>query len=291
MGAVSNVTVVADGHTVNRVLSARVAPEFAKRVVFMPLIYSEDLPANQGTAVKAFRKEGSMTASATLAEATAGALGTVRSDTVASATAAKAIRADGISYEVQKFGMSGLNSYAQSQARSIGRIVDNQGLALFTTVTNQVDCAGALTLEKLDDAQLLILQSEVPDADKQLIFVGSSKGYRNLKTDIRSAGGAVFSNERFLSIFNGPPKLNGYCGTLPGIDLYSVPSGLTAVSSQSAQCLFHPDWAFAGMFDRQINVLTNEIGVGGLYTELVSYYFWAMVLWNDTAAVEVLSTT
>jgi hypothetical protein len=291
MGAVSNVTVLSDSYTVNRVLSKRAAPEFAKSIVFMPLIYVEDLPENMGTAVKAFRREGSMTASATLAEATAGALGTVRSDTVVSATAAKAVRADGISYESQKFGMSNLNSYVQSQARSIGRIVDNQGLALFPSVTNQVDCAGALTMEKLDDAQLLILQSAVPDADKQLVFVGSSKAYRNLKTDIRTSSGSAFTSERFLSIFDGAPKANGFYGNLPGMDLYHTPSGLTAVSAQSSQCLFHPDWAFAGMFDKQINVLTNEIGVGGLYTELVSYFFWAQVLWNDTAAVEVLSTT
>ena len=33
MAAVTNVTTLSDGFTVNRVLSARVAPEFAKSVV------------------------------------------------------------------------------------------------------------------------------------------------------------------------------------------------------------------------------------------------------------------
>ena len=257
----------------------------------MPLIYSEDMPEGQGTTVKGFRREGTMSASAALAEATAGSLGSPRTDVVVNATAAKAVRMDGISFERQKFGMSDLNSFAKSQARAIARAIDNQGLALFPSVTNQVDCAGAITMEKLDDAQLLILQSEVPDASKDLCFVGSSKAFRNLKTDIRSAAGSAFVSERFLSIFNGAPQANGFFGNLPGINLFHTPSGLTAVSAQSSQCLFHPDWAFAGMFDSKISVLTNEIGSGGLYTELISYMFWAQILWNDAAAVEILSTT
>lgn len=291
MGLVSNVTTLSNTWTVNKVLSARAAPEFAKSTVFMNLIYAEDLPEMQGTAVKGFRRTGALTATAALAEANSGSLGSVRSDTVVDATAAKAVRMDGISYENQKFGMAGLSSYVASQASAIGRIVDNQGLALFPSVTNQVDCAGALTIDRLDDAQLLILQSEVPDPNKTLIFMGSARAYRNLKSDIRTSSGAAFQSERFLSIFDGPPQVNGFYGSLPGIDLFYAPSGFTAVSAQSAQCLFHPDWAFAGMFDRQINVLTTEIGAGGLYTEVVSYFFWAQVLWNDAAAVEVLSTT
>lgn len=291
MAAVTNVTQLSNTWTVNKVLSARAAPEFAKSTMFMNLIFVEDLPSMSGTAVKGFRRTGSLTATASLAEATAGSLGTVRADSVVDATAAKAVRMDGVSYENQKFGLAGLNSYVQSQARAIGRIVDNQGLALFPSVTNLVDCAGALTIDKLDDAQLLILQAEVPDPSKQLVFVGSAKAYRNLKSDIRTSSGAAFQSEKFLSIFNGPPQVNGFYGSLPGIDLFYAPSGFTAVSSQSSQCLFHPDWAFAGMFDNQINVLTTEIGAGGLYTEVVSYFFWAQVLWNDAAACEILSTT
>lgn len=291
MGAVSNVTTLSNTWSVNKVLSGRAAPEFAKSTVFMNLIYTEDLPLMSGTAVKGFRRTGALTATASLAEANSAGLGSARSDTVVDATAAKAVRIDGISYENQKFGMAGLSSYVVSQASSIGRSVDNQGLGLFPSVTNQVDCAGALSIERLDDAQLLILQSEVPNPEKQLIFLGSAKAYRNLKSDIRTSSGAAFQSERFLSIFDGPPKANYYYGNLPGIDLFYAPSGFTAVSSQSSQCLFHPDWAFAGMYDTSIKVLTTEIGSGGFYTELASFFFWAQVLWNDAAAVEVLSTT
>lgn len=291
MGAVANVTTMSNTWSVNRVLSQRAAPEFKKAAVLMGLIYSEDLPEGQATAVKGFRRTGYVDATATLAEATALAIGTPREDTLVDATAAKAVRVDGVSIENQKFSIAGLNSYVQSQARSLARAVDNQGLALFPSVTNQVDAEGALTIDDLDEAQLLILAGEIPDANKNLTFVGSLRGMRNLKSDIRDSGGAAMSNERFLSIFNGPPQLNGYYGSLPGYDLYYVPSGLTAVSTQSSQCLFHGDWAFAGMYDRQINVVTTEKGSEGLYTEVVSYFFWAQILWNAAAACEVLSAS
>jgi len=289
MGAVSNVTVTSDTWTVNRVLSAIAAPEFAKTPVMIPLIYAEDLPEGQSTATKSFRKTGSMTASATLAQATAGSLGTPRADTSVDATAAKAVRIDGVSVENTKFSSNKLSDYVGSQASALGRIVDNQILALFTSVTNQVDAAGNLTVDDLDEAQSLILASEVPNPSKTLTFVGGVKALRNLKSDIRDSGGAAFSNERFLSIFNGAPAINGYFGSLPGYDLFYTPAGLTDVSSQNSQCLFHPDYAFAGMFDRQISVWTNQKGAEGFYTELASYFFWAAILWNDGAAVEILS--
>jgi hypothetical protein len=291
MGAISNVTNLSNTWQVNKVLSARAAPEFAKSTVAMNLIYAEDLPSMQGTAVKGFRRTGALAIPSSLAESNSIALGTPRSDTVVDATAAKMVRADGVSFENQKFGMAEVNGYVQSQAKAIARGVDNQVLALFPSVTNLVDCAGALTIDRLDDAQLLILQAEVPNPDQQLVFLGSARSYRNLKSDIRTSSGAAFQSEKFLSIFDGPPKSNYFYGSLPGIDLFYAPSGFTAVSSQSSQCLFHPQWAFAGMFDNQINVLTTQVGAGGLYTEVVSYFFWASVLWNDTAAVEVLSTT
>lgn len=291
MGAVANVTTLSNTWTVNRALSARAAPEFAKNVVFMPLIYMEDLPEGQATATKGFRRDGSLTASAVINEAHAAALGTVRSDTLVDATAAKAVRVDGISVENEKFGIAGMSSYVQSQARALGRAVDDQGLALFTSVTNIVDAAGALTIEHLDEAQMNILASAVPDSNKTLKFLGSTRAFRNVKTDVRSSGGAAFANERFLSIFNGPPQENGYVGSLPGYDLYHVPSGLTAVGPQSSQCMFHPDYAFAGMIDRSVNVWMNQKGSEGVYTEILSYLFWSMVLWNDAAACEVLSNS
>ena len=291
MAAVANVGTVANGYTVNRVLSALAAPEFAKSAVFTPLIYSEDLPSGAGTKVKSFKRQGGTTlieATATLAEATAQAIGAPREDTSVDATAAKCVRVDALSIEQQRFGTTSKESIVGSQARAIARAVDNQGLALFSSITNIVTATAGLTLDDLDEAQLKIVQGECPDINKPLNFVGSARAMRNLKKDVRDAGGAAMGNERFLSIFDGPPQANGFYGTVPGINLYHT-SGLAESSSNYVQALFHPDWAFAGMFDTSINVLTTEVGSGGLYTELVSYYFWAQVLWCAAAACEVQS--
>lgn len=289
MGAVSNVTQTSNTYAVNKVLSRLEAPAFAKVPVMISLIATEDLPEGQHTLTKSFKQKGSMTASATLAQATAGSIGSPRADTSVDATAAKAVRVDGIAVEVTRFTSATLADYATDQGAALGRIVDDQILALFTSVTNQVDVGGVLTVDDLDEAQTLILASAVPSPNKQLKFVGGTRAVRNLKQDIRDSGGAAIANERFLSIFNGPPAINGYFGSLPGYDLYYTPSGLTDVSSQNAQCLFHPDYAFAGMFDRSITVWTTQKGSEGFYTEIASHYFWAAILWNDGAAVEVLS--
>ena len=293
MAAVANVGVLANGYTVNRVLSAIAAPEFAKSPVLPGLIYAEDLPSGAGTKVKSFKRQGGTTiisasASVSLAEATALAIQAPREDTSVDATAAKCVRVDGLSIEAQRFGTTSKESIVGSQARAIARAVDNQGLALFSTVTNIVTSTGPLLLDDLDEAQLKIVQGECPDINKTLNFVGSARAMRHLKKDIRDAGGAAMGNERFLSIFDGAPQLNGFYGSLPGISLYHT-SGLEETGSNYVQCLFHPDWAFAGMFDTSISVMTTEIGSGGLYTELVSYYFWAMVLWCAAAACEVQS--
>lgn len=293
MGAVSNVGVLSNSYTVNKVLSARAAPEFAKTAVMAGLVYTEDLPLNSGTMVKGFKRQGTtlISATATLAEATALGIQAPRVDSVVDLTAAKCITVNGVSAESQKFGLEGLNSYVQSAGRAIARSVDDQCLALFPSVTNIVDTEDAdLTVDDLDEAVLKVHSGNVPDIQKNLVFVASGRAIRQLKTDIRSAGGAAFSNERFLSIFNGNPAPNGYQGHLPGIDVFYA-SGLTEVSTDFSQCVFHPDWAFAGMYDRQINVLVTEKGSEGVYTEIVSYFFFAHGIWCQAAACEVVSPT
>jgi hypothetical protein len=294
MGAVANVTTRANTYTVNRVLSNIAAPEFAKNVVFVPLIYAEEMPNGRSTNVKGFRRQGTVNESSAvtsaLAEANPQALQAPREDTVVDATAAKAVRVTGVSIENQKFSDQNLESYAQSSARAIARAVDNQGLALFSTVTNQVDVGGNLTIDALDDGQILILAGDVPNVSRNLTFMGGLKAMRSLKGEVRDSGGGAFTNPFMLSILQGLPQENGYYGTLPGYDLYYTSSGLTDVGGQDSQCLFHREWAFAGMFDPSISLWLDNKGSEGFYTELASYYFWAIVLWNPAAACEVLST-
>lgn len=298
MGAVSNVTTLANsGSTVNRVLSARIAPEFSKNNIMMPLIASEDLPENSGTLTKGFQRDshtGSavqlMSATSTLAEATAQALQTSRVDTVVDLTAAKAVRCDGVSLENQKFGIKGLYSYLASQGSAISRAVDNQVLALFSSFTDQVDAVGPLTIDDLDDAELIVRENEVPNADMPLVFVGALQAVRELKGELRNSSASAINSERFLSIFDGPPRQNGYFGSLPGYELYTTSSGFATDTGRNIQAMFHPSWAIAGMFDRSIATRVTEKGSEGLYTELVSYYFWSCGIWCDEAGCEVLST-
>jgi hypothetical protein len=290
MGAVSNTTQLASTVTVSRTLSDVMSPEFKRKNIGMALMHIEDLPIGQATNVKGFRRRGAITTTAIIAEATAqGLQANFRQDTAVNATAAKVVRVDGISIENQTFGQVDLNSYAESQAFAISRAVDSTKFGLYSSITNQVNANGVLTLDHLDEAQLNIFQSEVPMSDMPLAVVLGGRGYRDIKKDLRDSGGAAYSNERFLSIFNGPPQVNGYVGSLPGFELFAVPEGLSEASGQNIQAVFHPRWAFAGMFDSSVNVWMIQKGSEGLYTELLSYYFYAIVLWNDGAACELLS--
>lgn len=291
MGAVTNVGVISDTYTINRVLSAGAAPEFAKASILPALVYSEDMPEGMGTAAKAFRSEGAIAdPSAVLAEATATSLGTAKADTVSVATAAKAVVAQGVAIEKIKYTMSTLEGYSAAMARAISRFVDDDILDLFPSLTDQVDCAGDVTVDYLDEARLLIEENNCPGMNQNMAVVLSSRGARQLKADIRSSGGSAFMSERFLSIFDGNVQSNGFVGSLPGHDIFSTPSGFTDVSGQNAQAVFHPSYCFAGIFDPSVSMIANLKGVEGLYWELVSYYFWDVVIWNNGAGCELLSS-
>ena len=289
MGVVSNVGTLSDTNTINRLLSNQISPEFKKGVVLAPLIYTEEMPERQGTATKYFQREGSLTTETAVAEATAQALQAPRSDDGVSATMAKRVNVQGYSIENQKFSVVNMQSYVNSAARLLGRAVDEQIASLFTSVTEQVDTeATALEIDDLDTAQFKILANQVPSS-KRLIFMGSPKAYQSLKGEIRNSSSPAYSNDRFLSMFDNPPSFDGYMGTLPGYDLYMFSSGLAEVGDSLSQCMFHPDYAFAGTFDRAVSVETDMKGSEGGYTEIYSYFFWSAVIWNQAAAVEILS--
>lgn len=292
---VANLIEQANAPTVNRVLSRKAAPEFKKTPVMMAHMHIEDMPRGQGTMTKGFVSTGSMTAAA-LAQSTALAVGAngERTDVVTDATCAKACVVSGVTVENQEFGSISMSSYAESAGRAIGRFVDNQLLALFSSITSQVIATGtdeALTIEDLDEAQLAIFESECPDISVPLTFVGAAKALRDLKADIRSSGGPAYSSDKFLSIFDGPPQANGYFGSLPGYSLFMTAAGIGTSTTRNVQALFHPMYAFAGMFDSEVKVWRSKKGSEGFYEELACYYFWAGILWNDGAACEILSAS
>jgi hypothetical protein len=292
MGAVAYLTELSNTATVNKVLSKVAAPAFQKSPVMLNLIYAEDMPDGQGTATKGFKRKGSLTAAA-LAQSTALAVDAngERTDTALDVTAAKAVVVSGVTVENQKFGQVDLVEYAEDAGTAIGNFVDNQILALFSSITNLVTSTAGLTLNDLDEAQLNILAAGTPDPNMPLTFVGATRAMRNLKQEIREAGGSAMQNDRFLSIFNGSPQANGFYGSLPGYELYHTASGLGTTGGNNIQALFHSKWAFAGIFDKQISTWYANKGSEGFYTEIASYYFWGAGLWNDGAACEVQSDT
>jgi len=286
--AIANMTNQSDVPQISRVISALVAPAFVKQPVAMGLIASQDVPEGQNTSTVGFQKEGSMTADA-LAEATARALDAngKRQDTAVDVSASKVVVVSGLSLENLKFNAINPQSYARSQASAIARYVDDEILAEFSDFTQTVNAGGTMTIDALEVAANLIITAKVPNPQAQLQFIGTPKAMLHIKNDIRTSSSPMYSNEKFLSVFNGNPLPNGYYGNIPGIDLYQT-SGFAASGAQSVQGLFHPEWAIAGIFDKGIQTMNeSKGGTSGLYTEITSYYFYGVGVWNDLAGASI----
>jgi hypothetical protein len=290
--AVANLIELANTATVNKVLSKIASPALQKTPVMLNLIYAEDMPDKQATATRGFKKKGNLTGAA-LAESTALAIGAngERTDTVVDITAAKAVVVSGVTVENQKFGQVNLSEYAEDAGTAIGNFVDDQIIAGFSSFTNLVTATAGLTLNDLDEGQYNIISAGTPDPSMPLTFVGHTRAMRNLKQELREAGGSAIQSERFLSIFNGSPQANGFYGSLPGYQLYHTASGFGTTGGNNIQALFHSKWAFAGIFDKAINTWYANKGAEGFYTEIASYFFWGAGIWNNLAGCEIQSDT
>ena len=289
--AVANITELSNSNTIGNALSAVASPAFVKSTVGMNLMYTENLPSM--TNVKKFRKNGSLTA-ASLAESTAMAVDAngELTDTAVSATAAKCAVSSGLSVEEQKFGTIDLARIGNEQFAAIARFVDNDFLSMASGLSQTQTATSVMTVDDLMTAQMTIYNGNVPNPEVTLAAVLGPKAVYNVKKEIIQSGASAWSNPAQLGLFQGAAvKANGLVGSIPGVaDVYQT-TGFATGGGDDSQMLLHPMWCLAGIFDSAPQSWLTNKGSEGLYTEVVSYYFYDIVGWNDTAGVLVKSDT
>jgi hypothetical protein len=87
------------------------------------------------------------------------------------------------------------------------------------------------------------------------------------------------------------PQANCYVGSIPGLADFYATSGHATGGGDSTAAIFHPMWTFVGAFDSAPQFVINMIGAGGLYKEVVGYFFYDVFELNDGCGCALKSDT
>jgi hypothetical protein len=271
------------------VISDRISAPLVQAVVATPLIYTEDLPV--GTNKKKFRKEGSLTAE-TIAESAdyTFSASSEYTETSVLSTAAKSVCISKATVEMQQFAETmSLGKLADAQGKALARAMDAKILALTSGLSQVVTATNVLTVNDVLQALYLVQSSTAGVSGGKLRAIIDFKGANELRKEIISSGAAAFSQESMTTLLAGIQQLNGFVGSLPGVDLFQS-SGLPTTGGDDIAAVFDPDLCFAGV----VGVVDNRSawkGSEGLFDELTGWIFNDFVEWNDLAGCGLRSDT
>ncbi len=273
------------------VVSDGITAALVQKVVVMPFVKAEDLPAN--TAVKLFRKDGSVTAE-TAAEAAAYtySANSEISQTTVSATAAKTVVCTKISVEADQFGTITPADIPGYHGAAIARALDDEILALFSGFTGNtaVTATSVLTVADIMQAAYKVNASLAGRDGANLIGVFDYKGIYEIQKELTQTGATPFAIESMVSLLKSTQGLNGYRGSIPGVDCYCT-DGLPTSSSDDVALVFNPDLAFGAMYSPGVQTRETWVGSSGFHTEYSSWIFNKCIEWNDLAGCTVKSDT
>lgn len=275
------------GHATD-VVSDAISAALVQRVVLLPHIFAEDLPAD--TNVKLFRKSGSLTADkqSESASITFSADEEI-TETEVTVTATKTAIATKLTYEAQRFSRMNIAGVAQEQGRAIGRDLDDNGLALFSSISaNSVTASTILTADDLLEAAYKVRSGTAGQASPRLVAILHYKGVYELQKELVSSGAASFGTEMMLSLLAGMPQPNGYRGSIANVDIFET-DGLPTSGGDNVQAVFDPAIALCGMYSPAPMVKLIEAGSAGGWTEVYSCVFDDVKIWNDAALCKLNS--
>lgn len=288
----ANETEISNSAHVTDVISDGISAALVEQVVCLPHVYSEDLPV--GTAVKLFRKDGSLTAenineSASYTFSASSEL----TQTTVSATAVKTVCVSKNTIESQQFGLIDNAKLIREQAAAIARKLDDDVLALFSGFTGNtaVTSTNILTVADIMQAVYSVNAAYASPMNGQLVGIFDFKGINEVRKELVASGASVFSMPSMATLLaNMPEKPKGYAGSLPGVDLYQI-AGLPTSGGDDVALVFNPALAFAGMYSPSVITKMVWVGSGGFWDEIASILFNKVVEYNDTAGCRVLSDT
>ena len=286
---------IADFVTIGNAISAGIAPAFKQASFGLNLVHAETCPLDSN--VIKFRTSGSVIAEAV----TEGAVYTPTdtnsdiTDTSVTATAVKVMVASPITAEALRFtaGQANFARYSAEQGRALGRYFDNDLCSLFNGVTNVATATSTLDTDTILTGQYNVNAALVPPGRQ--VCVLDHKGLLEIKKQLSNTGAAIYQSQ-YQHPLLGAPQPNGYQGSLFDIDFYSSPY-LTTTSSDDQGCIFNPEYAFAAAMGGAVETEIVFTGTGvalnipAVSWIVISWMFYDLVMWNDTAACEVRSDT
>lgn len=276
------------GHPTD-VISEGISDALVQAVVVTPLVYAEELPAE--TNVKLFRKDGSLVADKQ-AESAAISFSADEelTQTEVTVTATKTAVATKLTVEAQDFSRMTADEIAQKQGQAIARDWDDNALALISSLsTNSVTAASICTMEDLLKAAYKVRSGTAGVSRGRLAAVLDYKAVFELQKELVTSGAGSFSNDALLALLmGGELPANGYRGTVANIDVFEC-NGFPTSGGDNVQAVFDPMLAFCGMYSSSMTTKFIEVGSGGGWTEIWTYAYDDVAIYNDAAASQLLS--
>lgn len=284
-----------DNITIGNAISALISPAFKEASIGMNLVYAETCPSD--TNVIKFRKSGSLIAEAVNEGAvyTPSDANSLLTDTSVTATAVKVVSGANYSHESERFGAGSTSPsrIGAEQGRALARKFDDDFLALFDSITNVASTAGTLDTDTILLGAYYVDNALTPPGSKVCIL--DFKGVLELKKLVANSGAAIYSSQYNSPLF-GTPQANNFVGNFLGVDFYQT-TGLSTTSSLDQGCIFNPNYAFAAAMGGQVYTDISFTGMGvasqvpGISTSVLSWMYYNIVVWNNSAACEIRSAT
>lgn len=286
---------MADTVQIGNAISALISPAFKAQSIMMGLVHAET--CSDSSQVIKFRKAGNLVAEGVNEGAVyiPSDANSDINDTSVTATAAKIMVASPISREAQRFGGGAANipRVAAEQGRAIGRKFDTDLIALIDSITNTATATSTMDTDCLLTGQFNVYNALVPPGPQ--VAVLSFKQKLELSKLVANSGSAIYQSQYNSPLF-GTPAANNFVGNFLGIDIYQT-TGLTTTGATTQGVIFNPLYTWCCAMGGEIVSDVSFSGVGvasqvaGVSDIVLSYIFYGIALWNNTAASELRSNT
>lgn len=286
---------LSDNIIVGNAISAQISPAFKEASIWMSLVAAQTCPPDSN--VIKFRKSGSLIAEAVTEGAVyvASDANTLLADTSVTATAVKVASGGVFTHESERFGAgsSSVSRYGSEQGRALARKFDDDCLALIDSITNVATATSTLDTDTILTGKYHVNNSLVPPGPMTAVI--DFKGAMELQKLIANSGAAIYSSQYNSPLF-GTPAANNFIGNYLGVDFYQT-TGLSTTGSDDQGVIFNPLYAFGAAMGGSVYTDVQFTGPGvvdqipGMSTYIMSWMYYNVVVWNNTAACELRSDT
>lgn len=265
------------------VISDAISAALVQAIVALPFVAAEDLPTD--TNVKLFRKDGSLVAEI---KAESGSyVFSANSEfiqTTVTSTALKQVCVSKLTVEAEQFSSITQAKIMEEQGKAIGRLLDDDVLALFAGFSVAQTAASTATVEDLVQAAYLVRSGTAGVGQLPLIGILEYKQIVDMQAQIIATDATPFSLESQITLIQGVAEPSGRRGHLAGVELYET-NGVPTNAGDHQGLVFDPALAMAGMVSPSVNVRTDWRGSDGFWNEISSWVFSDFVEWNDEAGI------